>query len=193
MQLKEYLKLKALWWTGIWVLKFRRWFRWLWTFFKVKTSGKPEYVLNLIPTDQHSYNTQSLDKIETYYCRIDTFKNSFFPYTIVEWNKLDLDIGKSKSYAIFRNALLKIGWPNQRSVYRIYNPMRLKLINRLRLGLSHLNEHRINHNFKSCINPLLVVALQLNQSHIFYCTAITSHLLNSRKQHKWSFRSYYWS
>ena len=77
---------------GLESLKFRRWFRRLCTLFKVKTSGKPEYLLNLIPTGQHSYNTQSLDKIETYYCRTDTFKNSFFPYTIVEWNKLDFDI-----------------------------------------------------------------------------------------------------
>ena len=94
---------------GLESLKFRRWFRRLCTLFKVKTSGKPEYLLNLIPTGQHFYNTQSLDKIETDYCRTDTFKNSFFPYTIVEWNKLDLDIPESKSYAIFQNALLKIG------------------------------------------------------------------------------------
>ena len=30
-------------------------------------------------------------------------------YRIVEWKKLDLDIQKFKSYAIFQNALLKIG------------------------------------------------------------------------------------
>ena len=35
-------------------LKFRRWFRQLCTFFKIKTSGKPEYLFNLIPTGQHS-------------------------------------------------------------------------------------------------------------------------------------------
>ena len=113
-QTKLYKKL------GLEPLKFRRWFRRLCTFFKIKTSGKPEYLFNLIPTGQHSYNTQSFDQTETYYCRTDTFKNSFFSYTIAEWNKLDLDIGESKSYAIFRNALLKIGWPNQYSVYRIH-------------------------------------------------------------------------
>ena len=87
--------------------------------FKIKTSGNPEYLFNLIPTGQHPYNARSLDQIETYYCRTDAFKNSiyiyiyiFFPYTIVEWNKLDLNNRKSKSYAIFRNALLKTGRPN---------------------------------------------------------------------------------
>ena len=93
------------------------------TFFKIKTSGKPEYLLNLIPTGQNSCNTRSLDQTETYYCRTDAFKNSFFPYTIVEWKKLDFDIRKSKSYAIFPNALLKIGRPNQCSIYSIHNPV----------------------------------------------------------------------
>ena len=98
---------------GLESLKFRRWFRQLCT---NKTSGKPEHLFNLIPTGQHSYYTQSLDQTETYYCRTDAFTNSFFPYTIVEWNKLDLGIQKSKSYAIFLNALLKICQPNQCSV-----------------------------------------------------------------------------
>ena len=53
------------------------------TFFKVKTSGKPEYLLNLIPTGQHSYILTFLDQIETDYCRTDTFKNSCFPCKIV--------------------------------------------------------------------------------------------------------------
>ena len=144
------------------------------TFFKTKTRSKPEYLLNLVPTGQYSCNTRSVDQTETYYCRTDAFKNSFFTYTIVEWNKLDFDIQKSKFYAIFRNALLKIDRPNQCSVYRIHNPVGLKLPTRLGLGLSHLNEHRFNHNFQSCITLYVVVALQLNQPHIFYCTAIIS-------------------
>ena len=65
-------------------------------------------------------------------------------YRIVEWKKLDLDIQKFKSYAIFQNALLKIGWPNQCSVYRICDPKGLKLLTRLRL----------HHNFQRFVNPL---------------------------------------
>ena len=59
-------------------LKFRRWFRQLCTFLRMKISGKLESLFNLIPRSQHFYNTQSLDQIETYYCRTDTFKNCFF-------------------------------------------------------------------------------------------------------------------
>ena len=55
----------------------------------------------MIPTGQFSYNTPSFDQVETYYIRIGTFKNYFFLYIIVEWNKLNLDIWKSKSYIFF--------------------------------------------------------------------------------------------
>ena len=51
---------------GLEPLKFRRLFRRLCTFLKIKTSGKPEYLFNLIPRGQHSYNTRLLDQIETY-------------------------------------------------------------------------------------------------------------------------------
>ena len=140
-------------------LKIRRWFRRLCTFFKIKIHGKPEYLLNKIPSSQIYYNTRNADQVETYYCRTDIFKNSFFPYTIIEWNKLDLDVCKSKSYADFQNTLLKLCRPNQHAIYSINNLVGLKLLTHLRLGLSHLDGHRFNHNFQNCINPLCSYSL----------------------------------
>ena len=165
-------------------MKFRRWFRRLCTYFKIKTSGKPENVLNLIQTGQHSYNIRKLDQTETYYYRTDVFKNSLFPYAIVEWNKLDLDIRKSKSYTIFWNPLLKIARPNQCSIYRIHNSVKLKLLTKLRLCLSDLNKHRFNHSFLSCINPLCScsLAIELITHFLLHChhfSHIRSTLLNS--------------
>ena len=58
-------------------------------------------LLNKILSSQIHYNTRNTDQIETYYCKTDIFKNSFFPYTIIEWNKPDLDVHKFKSYATF--------------------------------------------------------------------------------------------
>ena len=78
---------------GLESLKFRRWFRQLCTFFKIKTSGKPEVNLfNSIPTGQHSYNTWSLDQTETVIVEQMLLKILFFPYAVVEWSKLDFDI-----------------------------------------------------------------------------------------------------
>ena len=76
-QLKLYKEL------GLESLRFRRWFRRLCTFFKIKIHGKPKYLLNKIPSSQTHYNTRNTDQVETYYCRTDIFKNLFFPYTII--------------------------------------------------------------------------------------------------------------
>ena len=86
-------------------LKFRRWFRKLCTFFKVKTSGLPEYLFDLIPQNNHLYNTRSLEDVTTFYSRTDAFKYSFFPSAILEWNKLERKIRQSSTLLTFRNSL----------------------------------------------------------------------------------------
>ena len=91
----------------------------------------------------------------TFYSRSNVYKYSFFPYTILEWNKLDKNIQQSKTIKAFRNCLLKIGRPTAKPVYNIHNLTGLKLLTRLRLGLSCLNEHRFNDNFRDCVNPLM--------------------------------------
>ena len=62
--------------------------------------------------------------------------------------------------------------------------MGLKLLTRLRLGLSHLNEHRFNHNFQSCINPLCSCSLAIESTthfllHCNHFSNIGSTLINS--------------
>ena len=77
-QLKIYKEL------GLESLKFRRWFRHLCFFYKLRFPQTPKYLYNLIPLGNCIYNTCNQDQIDTYYCRTDLFKYSFFPYTIVE-------------------------------------------------------------------------------------------------------------
>ena len=61
-------------------------------FYKTRTLKITEYSYHLIPNYHQTYNTQNLDFVETYFCRTDAFKYSFFPYSISEWNKLDPDL-----------------------------------------------------------------------------------------------------
>ena len=126
---------------GLKSLKFRRWFRKLCTFYKIKNTGFPLYLLNLIPKSNHMYNTRSLEDVATLYSRTASFNYSFFPSAISEWNKLDLKIRQSKTLLSFRNDLIKIGRPNPipKPIYNVHNPVGLKFLTRLRLGLSHLS------------------------------------------------------
>ena len=62
-------------------------------------------------------------------------------------------------------------------------PNGLKVLTRLILGLSHLNKHKFNHNFKECVNPLCSCSLQVESVphfflHYHYFTDIRKNLFN---------------
>ena len=58
-------------------------------------------------------------------------------------------------------------------IYWIHHSLGLKLLSRLTLGLSHLNEHRFKHNFENCINSLFTCSLEVESTkHFFSCTVI---------------------
>ena len=131
-------------------------------------------LLQLIPTNNHSYTLKKPLHIPHYYCRTDTFKNSFFPNVINEWNKLDEKIKGATSFSLFKASLLKMGCPHANSTYRIHNPVGIRLHTRLRLVLSHLNEHKFRHNFADCVNPLWSCSIEPETTLHFFCTATTS-------------------
>ena len=120
---------------GLESLRSRRWFRHLCTLYKIKTTGLPSYLNNMLPkVTQHYQRTADLASHQT---RTNIFKYSFFPYSIMEWSKLTSNT-RSLTYPVFQNHLLKIIWPVSNPVYSIRSYICLKLRTRLRLGLSHL-------------------------------------------------------
>ena len=75
---------------------------------------------------------------------------------------------------------------SQNLVYDIHNPLGLHLLAKLRVGLSHPNEHKFNHNFKNCVNPLCTSSLEIKSTshfflHCIHCNNIYSTLLNELK------------
>ena len=87
------------------------------------------------------------------------------------YNKLDVNLRNAKPFWIFRNSLLKIGKPMQNSIYNIHDPVGVKYLTRLRLGLCHLNEQKFRYNFQQCLNPLCYCSLEVETSnqYFLYC------------------------
>ena len=129
---------------GLQSLEFRRLFRKLCLFFKIRTTGLLEYLFNMIPQSNHQYNTRSVEDGTAFYCRTDVLKYSYFQHTILERNKLDMQIRRWESFLSFENSLKKIGRPTAKPIHNIQNPIGLKFFTRLRLELSHLKEHKSN-------------------------------------------------
>ena len=111
--------------------------------------------LDLMLQSNHQYIAPVTDDVTTFCCRTYyTFKYSNFPSTTMEWNKLDVTIRRSESATSLKKSLLKLGKPRAKLTYNNHNPSGLKLLTRLRLGLSHFNEHKFKHNFRDFVNPL---------------------------------------
>ena len=119
--------------------------------FKIMNEEAPNYLINLIPKHNQTIRTRN-GHIPIFHCRTDCFKYSFFPSTLKDWFNLDNNIGNSESISVFKSRLLSLIRPVQNSVFNIFEPKGLILLTHLRLGFSHLNEHRFRHNFENCIN-----------------------------------------
>ena len=125
---------------------------------------------NLLPKVTYHYQARNSEDLAIYQTRTNIFKYSFFLCSVMEWNKLSYSI-RNPTYPVFQN---------------IQNCISLKLLTRLRLGLSHLNEHRFNHNFQNCINPLCTCNLEVKSTahfflHCHHYHNIRAKLLNSLK------------
>ena len=81
-------------------------------------------------------------------------RNSNFPSIVTEWNNLDKSIRNSESFSIFKKNILKFIRPSPNSIFNCHNPKGVKLLTRLRLGLSHLRDHKFKHSFQDSLNPI---------------------------------------
>ena len=153
---------------GIESLKSRRWFRKLALFYKIYKTKHPPYLYDLIPKRKCIYETRQINNIPLINVRHNYFKNSFFPSSIIEWNNLDIDIRSASSIDIFKKSILKIIRPKANSIFDIHNPLGVKLLTRLRLGLSHLHDHKFKYNFQDCLNPLCICGVDVEDTKHFF-------------------------
>ena len=69
-------------------------------------------------------------------------------------------------------------------MYNFFDPEGLKVLSRLRVGLSHLNAHRFYHNFQECLNPLCSCSVETEDTtyyllHYRYSSNQRPDLMNS--------------
>ena len=65
-------------------------------------------------------------------------------------------------FLIFKKNLLKFIRPSRNSVFRCHNNKGVKLLTRLRLGLSHLRKHKFKHSSLDLLKPIC----SLQSTHI---------------------------
>ena len=122
------------------------------------------------------HTTRNSDNITPFKVRHNFFKNYFFPSVIIEWKKLDLEVCNSDFLEIFKKTLLNFIRRKSNNVRNINNPLELKLLTHLRIGFSHIKEHKFKHNFQDSVDPLCSCRNDIESTvHFFlYCPNFTT-------------------
>ena len=68
--------------------------------------------------------------------------------------------------------------PCANSTFDIHNPLGIKLLARLGLGLSHLHEHKFKHCFQDILNTLCECGNDIGSTMHFFSTAPTFSFLD---------------
>ena len=147
----------------------RWWYRKIAMFYKIYNNKRPFYL----------YATRNVDFILLIKIKHNFFKTTFFSSAIIEWNKLDPTIQNAQSFGILESNILTFIRPTPISFFNCYNHNGIWLMTRLRLGLSHLCEHKLIYNFQNCINPLCSCSLDSeSMSHFFlHCTLFDNKII----------------
>ena len=139
---------------GIESLADRRYSRRLFFFYKIVKGLAPQYLCELMPPQNRaSINLRSRLSVYPFNARTELFRKSFFPYCVNEWNKLDSRIRDLPSISRFKRAIFDFIRPNSSPTFSIENNHGLVLLTRLRVGFSHLREHKFRHGFLDTLDP----------------------------------------
>ena len=150
-------------------LSVRRWSRRMTLFYKILNRMTPPYLLDHIP--EHRVINVSLrnNVLRPPLSRTDRYDNSFFPFCINNWNKLDDTIKFLPSVSQFKSNLNKFVRPKGNNFYTIRDSVGIKLLTKIRVTFSDLRDHRYNHNF-NCENPVCSCGLDDETAvHFFLC------------------------
>ena len=134
---------------------------------KVLNNEHPQYLFNLIPIRRTLYSTTKALNIPFLNRNHNFSKNSFFPFNIIGWKKLDPGLRKAESLSVFKTSFLKFIQTSLNSADNCHNPKGLNFITRLRLGLSYLREHKFKHSFQDTINLLCSCSLNIESAEHF--------------------------
>ena len=80
-------------------------------------------------------------------CNTNRYMNSFLPNSTKSWNNIDINFQSSPSLGYFKKNIVSLIRPVPNSIFGIHDPLGIKHLFQLRVGLSPLRQHKNKHNF----------------------------------------------
>ena len=124
---------------------------------KIMNGLLPSYLQSYLSHYNYGeYQTRSAcqNKVKTLSGRTKAFNSSFYPYSIKQWCALSAEIRNIVSVNKFKETIISFIRPKENSIFAIHDTKGLKLLTRLRLDFSHLNEHKFRYGFKDTRDPM---------------------------------------
>ena len=129
-------------------LSSRRWCRRILQIHKIVSNKTPLYLKDKLPPNRRPmYGFNTNNTFHEMRCRSLRYMNSFFPDAITSWNNVITHFENVPSINILKNHILSLIRPNKRSIFDIHDPLGLRYLFQLRVGLSSLNYHKKRHKF----------------------------------------------
>ena len=145
---------------GLETLKSTRWLRKLCLFYKLMKEKSPAYFSQQIPENNTSYTTKRVQKVKSLFSRQKQTFSNIISFPQLQWNGIRLML-------IFVTRLLKFIRSEPNQMFNVDCSKELKFLSRIRLGLSHLPDHKFRHNFQDCINPISSCVQEIETSTHF--------------------------
>ena len=165
---------------GLESLADRRFIRRMVFFYKIVNKLAPQYLYDYLPTQNVvSANLRSRPPIRPLAFRTERYRNSFFPFCISQWNKLDSHIRNLPSISSFKQAITNFLKPKPSLIFGVQNIQGVVYLNRLRVGFSHLREHKFRHGFLDTLDPFCncrTNSIETTEHFLLHC----SNFINER-------------
>ena len=143
---------------------------------KIKNNKTPMYLQEKLPANRlRPVNLPFV--FRDIRCRTDKYSYSFFPNAISTWNRIITNFETMPTFGVFKSHLISLVRPNLKSTFDLHDPVNLRYLFQLRLGLSQLRYHKKRHNFADTPSDICLCNEGIeNISHFFlYCPFYITH------------------
>ena len=135
-------------------------------------------MIDYLPTQHLAFiNLRKRPSICSLDSRTERYRSSYFPYCISQRNNLDSCISNLPSIVTFKCAVLGFIRPNPTLNFKINRLSGFVLLTRLRLGFSHLREHKFRHRFLVIVDlicPCRANAVENAEHCLLHCSNLSN-------------------
>ena len=115
-------------------------------------------------------NTGASDQynIRRFRARTEHLKQLFFRFCVTKWYKIGSSVRKANSIKHLKSMFKEFFNFKERSLFAVRDLVGVKLLSRLRLKFSHLNEHKFRENFKDSPSPMCDCGCETETADYFF-------------------------